>query len=110
MEATTIFIDCPFCTNGARIETSCQRCHSTGFLPWGVLAVPGDNIVYAHEIYDATDQTDYDNLSDGDEEAYAAILAMGILDLSGGTRTRTKLWDMFDGESTTRANLIALLA
>jgi len=66
-------------------------------------------IVYTYEILEATDITEYGNLSDTNKNAYNRILQCGIVDISDGTVIRTNLWAMFDCDSDTRAALIELL-
>lgn len=68
-----------------------------------------NNIVATYKILEATDITEYGNLSDSNKNAYNMILQCGVTDLTDGTVIRANLWAMFDSESTTRAALITLL-
>ena len=93
------------------VEVDCPACQRTGY------AIPrveesflfNEGVVRTYEILEATDITEYGNLSDSNKNAYNMILQCGIVDLTDGTQIRTNLWAMFDSESTTRANLITLL-
>jgi len=67
------------------------------------------NIFATYKIVDATDSTEYGNLSAANKEAYKMIVSCGVVDLTEGTSIRTKLWSMFGEGTTTRENLEALL-
>lgn len=95
---------------GSPITVDCNTCRGSGQERVQQRGILKDNVVYTYEILNATDQTDYDNLSDGDEDVYSMILSCSVLDLSTGTRACTLLWAMFGEGTTTRANLIALIA
>ena len=62
-----------------------------------------------HRILDATDSTEYNNLSDSNKEAYGLIISCGYVDLAVDSPTRIKLWNMFGEGTTTRTNLEDLL-
>lgn len=87
----------------------CPSCLGTGLIKAKQEDVLEDNVVYAYEILDATDTTELAALSTINKTAYTMILSCGIVDLTEGTYSRTKLWSMFGEESTTRTNLEALL-
>lgn len=72
------------------------------------LALP-TNVFHSHKIWEATDTTEYQALSDALEASYNKIVHMGTVDLNTGSNSRIVLWSLFDSESTTRAALIALL-
>lgn len=95
---------------GSPIIVDCGSCGGLGVERTQRRDVLEGNIVYAYEILDATDTTEYNALSVANKVAYNMVLSCGIVDLSEGTQSHTKLWNIFDSESTTRANLIALLA
>ena len=67
------------------------------------------NVFAACQVLDNTISSEYNALSAANKDAYKMILSCGVLDLTDGNSIRTKLWNMFDENSTTRANLIALL-
>ena len=71
--------------------------------------LPGTNVFWSYQIWGATDQTEYQALSAGGKTNYNNIVHMGTVDLNTGTTSRAVLWNLFDSESTTRANLLALL-
>jgi hypothetical protein len=60
-------------------------------------------------IMEATDASEFNALSDDNKDAYRQIISCGNADLGAGTAVHTKLLNMFDAQSTTRANLITLL-
>ena len=66
-------------------------------------------VIASCQIINATVNSEYNSLSDNHKEIYKMIISCGVLDLTEGTSIRTKLWNMFDENSTTRANLIELL-
>ena len=53
--------------------------------------------------------TEYDALTDTQKEGVKIILSCGRVDLSDGASMKTRLWNWFGAESTTVANLTALL-
>ena len=112
-----LHIKCHRCGGTGEIFTSstdppsvipCPTCDATGSYFWGTES-PTTKIVYTYEILEATDITEYGNLSDSNKNAYDMILKCGIANLTDGTQIRTNLWAMFDCDSDTRANLITLL-
>lgn len=90
---------CPLCSGDGEYLTDTIR-----FDPDG-----GKSLIRTYEILEATDVTEYGNLSDSNKNAYNMLLQCGIVDLADGAKVRANLWGMFDSESTTRANLITLL-
>ena len=87
----------------------CQACEGEGYIEWGERDDP-DGIFPSYMILEELDGTEYDALSDAQKASLALLLQCGMVDLNDGKMGRVGLWDMFDAESTTRANLIALLA
>ena len=113
----TIARICPYCVDGQMetvneapegglIQVPCPYCDATGLVPWATFPNP---YVRTFNIIDNTDSTEYNALSDANKDAYKMIVSSGVVDLSDGTSIRTKLWNMFDDQSTTRANIITLL-
>ena len=84
----------------------CLYCEATGEVPW---AVVDPVLTRTHLIIENTDTTEYNALSDANKSAYLMVIACGKVDLTDGMEIRTKLWNMFDDQSTTRANIITLL-
>ena len=61
-----------------------------------------------YKIIEATDQTEYNALSDNNKDRYALIISAGRVDFEEGTIVKATLWAMFGEGTTTRANLEAL--
>ncbi len=108
VKALKIFIDCPFCTDGTHGEQTCLHCDGTGILDWGQ-TTPDIGIFHSHIILEAIDETEYDALSDSQRASLQLLLQCGMVDLNDGKAGKTRFWTWFDSESTTRANLAALL-
>lgn len=94
---------------GEILVDPCPSCLGTGNVKAKQEDVLEENVVYAYEILDATDTTEYNALSDANKDAYKMILMCGIVDLTEGTQSHTKLWNIFGEGTTTRTNLEALL-
>jgi len=94
---------------GGGTEVDCATCRTLGKELVRQETILNAEIVYTYEILEATDITEYGNLSDTNKNAYNMALQCGIVDLTDGTQIRANLWAMFDAESDTRANLITLL-
>ncbi len=103
---------CPQCDGdgiwGGKPEHSCSTCNGSGFLH-KFKAELNSNQFRTHQIVEATKTSEYTTLSAANKDAYKMIISCGIVDLSEGTAIRTKLWNMFDENSETRAALITLL-
>lgn len=105
-----IYRKCDKCSaTGVYAGMECDHCTGLGYQSFGDTTPPGIDHVQTHEILDATDASEYNALSDNNKDAYKMIISCGLVDLSDNTSARTKLWNMFDAQSTTRANLITLL-
>jgi DnaJ-class molecular chaperone len=91
-------IECPTCDGAGYVLERLSRTH-----------LMADGIVHTYEIMEATDASEYNALSDANKDAYRQIVSCGIVNLADGTALRGKMWNMFDSESTTRANIIELL-
>jgi hypothetical protein len=59
------------------------------------------------ELWENTEFPEYRTLSQPDRDAYQAILTLGIVDITAGSKSRTTLLALFAAGSTTRANLVA---
>ena len=126
---------CPTCTNGTASDGNpCAICGGDGLIDltdpafksidfgtrkvlsgivWDVLltnTTMPTNVFHAYEILEATDEAEYDALSDANKLVYNALISCGRVDMNDGKKGKTWLWSLFDSESTTRAALIALLA
>ena len=73
------------------------------------LKLPGTNVFWSYQIWEATDLTEFTALSAGNKDAYRGIVRMGTVSLVEDSHSRDTLWDLFDSESTTRAALLALI-
>lgn len=115
--AINVSVSCPQCGGDGQIDLwendqiigqqSCPLCSGTGDYSTGVLG--SDTLYFGYQILDETDATEYNNLSEANQEAYRMIIGCGIIDMADGTGSKTKLWNIFDAQSTTRANLISLI-
>jgi len=126
-------ITCPACTSGTASDGNpCVLCTGDGLVDltdadfmhygnrwrlhgqvWDVLianTTMPTNVFHAYEILEATDETEYNALSDANKAMYNALISCGRVDMNDGKKGKTWLWSLFDSESTTRAALIALLA
>lgn len=61
------------------------------------------------QLYEGTDETEYGALDAVGKADYDLIMSLDGIDVTGGSRARTKLMALFPGGSTTRANLVPLL-
>ena len=86
----------------------CPICNGSKFLSISSIKLPS-GCFNSNEVYGAIDHAEYVALSSPNEEYVNAITSLGIVDLNEGSRARTVLWNLFDSESTTRANLIVLI-
>ena len=105
---------------GGLIEDNCSRCLgekyiflgwcsvNTSILPDGTELT--QTVFPTYKIVEATVTSEYSALSTANKTAYGMIISLGTVDLSDGTATKDKLWDMFGAETTTRANLETLVA
>ena len=113
-------ITCSACSGtGTYDDESCARCGGDGARETiGILErldayllahVLPTNVFRSHAIWEATDSTEYQALTEAQQENYNKIVHMGTVDLNVGTTSRAVLWNLFDSESTTRTALLALL-
>jgi hypothetical protein len=93
---------------GQILVDPCQTCDGNGYLLLSYTTLP-QGVFAGYVVYEAIDDAEYRGLSSPNEEYVETLLAPGAVDLNDGSRARTVLWSLFDSESTTRANLLALL-
>jgi len=67
------------------------------------------NIFHSYEILEELDATEHNALTAAQKDGILIILACGLVDLNEGKVGRVRLWNWFGAESTTVANLTALL-
>ena len=91
--------DVPTCDTGWRVFELDNKLQ----LPVGIF--------WAVEVYEAIDEDEYDNndLSDKDRGRIDFLLSAGMVDLVEDSKARGTLWQLFDENSATRANLIVLI-
>jgi hypothetical protein len=68
------------------------------------------NLFYSYQVLEVLDATEHNGLTDAQKDGVLCILACGLIDLNDGKASRTRLWNWFGAESTTVANLTALLS
>ena len=110
-----LFRPCQKCeTSGVWNSMPCDHCGGTGYWSFGEIGPnpgsAGRDDYHTHEVLEATVAAEYNALSDANKDAYKQIISCGIVNLTDGNALRNKLWNMFDAQSTTRANLLTLLS
>ena len=90
------------------VSDPCHACGGTGKIFLGVYHF-GDNIFSSHTILEALDSDEYDALTDTEKEGVKILLSCGRVDLNDGKAGKVRLWNWFGAESTTVANLTALI-
>ncbi len=86
----------------------CKRCGGVGYVD--LLWIDhGDNVFHSHVILEELDPTEHANLTAATKAGVLIILACGLVDLNDGKAGKVRLWNWFGSESTTVANLTALL-
>ena len=120
-------IPCVICQGtGQDGENPCALCGGDGlrdaFVQWGmteahqmsmfqiianhVLAV---NVFQSYEVLECLDITEHNALLAGPKAGILILLACGRVDLNDGKAGKVRLWNWFGAESTTVANLTALI-
>lgn len=89
---------------------NCLSCGGTGKMHMGWLELCSENVFESYEVLDCIDPTEHDALTDTQKDGVLHLLACGKVDLNDGKAGRVRLWNWFGAESTTVANLTALLA
>jgi hypothetical protein len=96
---------CPIC-NGAATDAYCEF---TGYKYYGNMEdIFG--LFFTHEIYDACDPEDIEDLDGQQTEEFDRILSMGNVCLYAGTRVRSTLESFFPEGTVTRTNLDLLVS
>jgi len=98
--------ECSYCSGD---NISCDHCSGTDVNSFYDI-VPPTNVFYSYEILEALDATEHNALSDAQKEGVLTILSCGQVDLNEGKAGRVRLLNWFGAESTTVANLTALLS
>lgn len=86
----------------------CPYCDGEGLIEYGVIELPS-NIFDSYIILEELDTTEYNALTDTQKSGVEMLLMCGKVDLNTGKAGRVRLWNWFGAESTTVANLTALL-
>ena len=86
----------------------CPYCGGIGYLAEG-LTTPPENIFESYLVLECLNATEYTALTDTQKDGVLQLLACGKVDLNTGKVGRVRLWNWFGVESTTVANLTALL-
>ena len=90
------------------VPVECHYCVGEGILPWGY-DMRNDNLFRSYVVLEELDATEHNALTDTQKNGVLHLLACGIVDLNEGKAGRVRLWNWFGAESTTVANLTALL-
>ena len=110
MPNTQMFVPCPICkgtkVHGLPPET-CYHCGGEGKMLVGDLSIP--NVFHAYEVLECLDATEHAALTDTQKDGVLHLLACGRVDLNDGKAGKERLWNWFGEESTTVANLTALI-
>lgn len=115
---------CPNCGgDGLDGEDFCLPCSGTGYVSsHGVNLYRRDlqnkvndlvlpvNVFDSYLVLEELNATEYNALTDAQKDGVLHILACGKVDLNTGKVGRVRLWNWFGVESTTVANLTALLS
>jgi hypothetical protein len=104
---------CPHCVGSTGLMpngSECFYCHGDGTEEVGIITIELPSGVFdSMVVYEAIDQDEFEALSSPHEQWVSGMLGCGTVDLNEGSRAKTFLWDQFDEESITRANLISLI-
>ncbi len=68
------------------------------------------SMISAEELWENTALTEYKALTQGERDAYQALLTLGTIRVADGSNSRATLAALFPVGSATRAALVALLA
>lgn len=97
-------------TDGGEIPVNpCPVCNGTGKTKLFSVDLP-DGVVESYEVLQATDQTEYNSLTDAQKSGYALLLSCGKVDLGQGKFGRQKIVSWFGSESQTVANVSELIS
>jgi len=106
---------CPLCFGEGEISKAHATQEGTEVLCMAVLnglrtIALDTNVFHAYVVLEALDPTEHDALTDTQKEGVKILLSCGRVDLNEGKAGRVRLWNWFGAESTTVANLTALLS
>jgi len=90
-------------------EGGCTICNNTGDLNPPYWLDHGVNVFCSYMILEELDTTEYNALTDEQKDGVKTLLSCGLVDLNDGKAGRVRFWNWFGAESTTVANLTALL-
>ena len=123
-------IPCMICSGDGSVEEGrdCPTCNGDGEIVAGFGMTEGHrmamfnmiielvtntarptNVFDSYIIIEELDTTEYNALTDTQKNGILYLLACGKVDLNTGKAGRVRLWHWFGAESTTVANLTALL-
>jgi len=102
----TIQRECRYC--GSEGHPECDKCGGTNINVFYDIKPP-TNVFYSYMILECLDATEHDALTDTEKEGVKILLMCGLVDLNDGKAGKVRLWNWFGAESTTVANLTALL-
>lgn len=88
---------------------NCSWCNGTGELYWGRRAEEATNVFDSYLILEAIDATEYNALTDVQKDGVKVLLSCGKVDLNTGKAGIVRLTNWFGAESTTVANITALI-
>lgn len=93
------------------ISVTCPDCSGSGRLELAIVdSLMPDNVFYSYQVFEATDLSEYNALTDAQKSRYQLIMNMGQVDLNSGSNARGLLENMFGPGTTTRQNILALLS
>jgi len=67
------------------------------------------NVFASYKVLECLDATEHAALTDTQKDGVLHLLACSLVDLNDGKAGKTRLWNWFGAESTTVANLTALI-
>ena len=112
---TNIDVVCSICKGTGELwrdgpfGNMCGHCGGTGTENSGDI-VESTGIFRSYEILEALDVDEYNALTATQKDGVKVLLSCGLVDLNDGKAGRVRLWNWFGAESTTVANLTALLS
>jgi hypothetical protein len=103
-------IVCSRC-NGEKVEvvTAIASTEENARIMFGLEEGESDNIFESYVVLECLDATEWSALTSTQKDGVKAILMCGLVDLNDGKAGKTRLWNWFGSESTTIANITALL-
>lgn len=130
-----MLVPCTICDNGTGSDGNpCTICDGDGEIDlldaafpkintrmklrgviWDAMITRLDTVVYdinvfkSYQVLECLDATEHNALTDSQKEGVNILLMCGRVDLNDGKAGKVRLWNWFGAESTTVANLTALL-